>query len=476
LTLLSAGKIPYDQHPLCLAPDDTAVIEGSVRSGHHDIQPHVRLVDAPQRGLEAPDELPRTWADRGQVRALSGARSLSPKRGRSPLRVVLDGRWIRMDSGVGRYGYELARALPKAAHDLSLEVLLPSQDDPLVRDLAERPEGFRPVRTKQVPHGARGIAELLSLLARRRPCLYHAPDWMALPPLPAAWRTVVTIHDLIPLVAPQEVPRSFKARHPWIYRTAISSVTRFADAVLTDSQLWADEIRSRLRISPHRIHPIPLGVGSPAPRDESQIRSVRKKLALGDRPYFLFVGRPEPYKGLVRLIRAFARGLDPFMLVLAGPLDPRYPEASQAARDLGLETRVRITGRMDGASLDALYCDATAFVTLSRLEGFGLPPLEAMVRGIPVVAGRCSVFPGVLGDAALLVDVDSEAEVVRALEQVAKDSAIRRRLVERGRERASALTWERCAAKTVAIYRRVAERQGQPVESPARYVDASCPG
>ncbi|HME73834.1 MAG TPA: hypothetical protein VKM54_28820, partial [Myxococcota bacterium] len=117
-----------------------------------------------------------------------------------PLRVVLDGRWIRVDSGIGRYSYELARALPKAAPDVALEVLLPPHDDPLVQDLAERAYGFRAVHTKRAAQGAGGIAELLSLLARRRPCLYHSPDWMALPPLPAAWRTVATIHDLIPLV------------------------------------------------------------------------------------------------------------------------------------------------------------------------------------------------------------------------------------------------------------------------------------
>jgi len=375
----------------------------------------------------------------------------------SPLRVVLDGRWIRVDSGIGRYSYELARALPKAAPDVALEVLLPSYDDPLAQDLAQRPDGFRPVQMKREAQGAGGIAELLSHLARRRPCLYHAPDWMALPPLPGAWRTVATIHDLIPLVAPQEVPRSFKARHPGLYRTAISTLMRLADAVLTDTQLWADEIRSRLGIASDRVHAIPLGVSSPSPRDESKIRSVREQFALGDRPYFLFVGRPEPYKGLVRLIRSFARAQVPALLVLAGPLDARYPEASQAVRDLGLETRVRITGRAEDAALEALYDDAMAFVTLSRLEGFGLPPLEAMIRGVPVVAGRCSVFPEVLGDAALLVDVELEVEVAHALEQIASDGAIRRRLVEQGRERASAFTWERCAASTAAIYRRVSQ-------------------
>ena len=129
---------------------------------------------------------------------------------------------------------------------------------------------------------------------------------------------------------------------------------------------------------------------------------------------------------------------------------------------MGLDTRVRITGRTEDPALEALYCDATAFVTLSRLEGFGLPPLEAMARGVPVVAGRCSVFPEVLGDAALSVDVESEAEVTHALTQIATDPAIRRRLMERGRERASAFSWERCAVATAAIYRRVAGDPASP--------------
>jgi glycosyltransferase involved in cell wall biosynthesis len=365
-----------------------------------------------------------------------------------------------VDSGIGRYSHALARALPKAAPDVALEVLLPAHDDPLAQDLAERPDGFKPVPTKHGAQDAGGIAELLSLLRRRRPCVYHAPDWMALPPLPGAWRTVATIHDLIPLVAPEEVPRSFKARHPWLYRAAISTLMRLADAVLTDTEFWAGEICSRLGIRPERIHAIPLGVGTPAARDEARIRSVRERFALGDRPYFLFVGRPEPYKGLVRLIRAFAHTPDPAMLVLAGALDPRYPEASEAVHALGLESRVRITGRAEEPVLEALYCDATAFVTLSRLEGFGLPPLEAMARGVPVVAGRCTVFPEVLGDAALLIDLESETSVALALEKVAGDPALRQRLAERGRERALTFTWERCAQATAAIYRRVA---GDPV-------------
>jgi glycosyltransferase involved in cell wall biosynthesis len=372
----------------------------------------------------------------------------------------LDGRWIRVDSGIGRYSHALARALPKAAPDVALEVLLPTHDDPLVRDLAERPDGFEPVPARHEALGARGIAELFFHLSRRSPCIYHAPDWMALPPLPARWRTVATIHDLIPLVAPEEVPRSFKARHPWLYRTALSTLMRLADAVLTDTELWAGEIRDRLGIAPDRVHAIPLGVSAPAARDEVGVRSVRERFALGNHPYFLFVGRPEPYKGLVRLIRAFAQTPDPYMLVLVGALDPRYTEAGETVRTLGLGSRVRITGRTEDPVLEALYCDATAFVTLSRLEGFGLPPLEAMARGVPVVAGRCSVFPEVLGDAALLVDVESDTEVARALLQIVRDTAIRRRLVERGRERASAFTWERCAVATAAIYRRLTKTPG----------------
>jgi glycosyltransferase involved in cell wall biosynthesis len=380
----------------------------------------------------------------------------------SALQVVLDGRWIRVDSGIGRYSYELARALPKAAPDVALEILLPEKDDPLVQDLAERPDGFRAVHLKGEVQDARGIAELVSLLGRRRPCIYHAPDWMALPPLPGAWRTIATIHDLIPLVAREEVSRSFKGRHPWLYRSTLSLLMRLADAVLTDTEVWAEEIRGRLGIPPERVHAIPLGVASPPSRDESKIRAVRERYALGDRPYFLFVGRPEPYKGLVPLIRAFARTESSTMLVLAGPLDPRYPEASQVVHELGLEARVRITGLAEEAALQALYDDATAFVTLSRLEGFGLPPLEAMARGVPVLAGRCSVFPEVLDGAALLVDVESESEVVRALQEIAGDGALRRRLAQQGRERASGFTWERCAASTAAIYRRVAQsRKGR---------------
>ncbi len=380
-----------------------------------------------------------------------------------PLRVVLDGRWIRMDSGIGQYCYWLARTLPAAAPDLALHVLLPDTRDPLVQELAAgaapraepgRSHGAEVLRAS--PRSVAGILELARALWRARPVVYHAPDWAALPPLSGAWRSLATIHDLIPLVAPEAVSRSLKGRHPRVYRTALRALARRADAVLTDTQTWADEIRTRLGVRAERIHFVPLGVAAPPVVAPEAILAVRERFGLGREPYLLSVGRPEPYKGLSALVEAFGQAAGKERLVIAGALDPRYPEAGELVRRLGLEERVRIVGPVAPDALEALYAGATAFATLSRLEGFGLPPLEAMARGVPVVASRCSVLPEVLGDAALLVDPDAQGAAAAALRRVLDDEPLRGRLALAGRNRAASYTWERCAAATAAVYRSVA--------------------
>ena len=380
-----------------------------------------------------------------------------------PLRVVLDGRWIRMDSGIGQYCYWLARTLPATAPDLALHVLLPATDDPLVRDLAER---FPTERFPGGPHVAsvlhasprspRGVVELARALWRARPAVYHAPDWAALPSVRSGWRSVATIHDLIPLVAPETVPRSLKGRHPHLYRMALRALARGADMVLTDTQAWAAEIRSRLGVRDDRVRVVPLGVSPPPVVPAAVVAEARARFAIGAAPYVLHVGRPEPYKGLASLIRAFAGAARSERLVIAGSLDSRYPEAGELVRGLGWEEQVRVVGPVTPDELEALYAGASAFATLSRLEGFGLSPLEAMARGVPVVASRASVFPETLGDAALLVAPDDEAAAGAALRRVLDDPELRARLADAGRVRAAGYTWERCAALTADAYRTAA--------------------
>jgi alpha-1,3-rhamnosyl/mannosyltransferase len=360
-----------------------------------------------------------------------------------------------VDSGIGQYAYWLARALPEAASDLDFEVWLPKSDDPLVEELRQNGNGTPRVSIAGDPRRlGSSLRATLRLLASGR-ALYHSPDWIGVPALPGVWRTVVTVHDLIPLVAPEWVPESLKARHPNIYRAAIHTIVRGASAVLTDTRPWALEIEKHLHVLPERLHIVPLGVAKPRPVRADQIHAARERFGLGEAAYVVTVGRPEPYKGLATVIRAFARARRDERLVIVGMHDPRYAEHHEEVRRLEVEDRVIFTGTVDPDTLECLYRGARAFVTMSRFEGFGLSPLEAMARSVPVLAARTSVSDCTVGAAALLVDPDDEQAAALALRRLLDDGALRERLTRAGREQIARFSWEACARATANVYRQV---------------------
>ena len=370
-------------------------------------------------------------------------------------RVVLDCRWVQVDSGIGQYAYWLARMLPKSAPDLEFEIWLPNTDDPLVRELGMNGDGAHRVCISGNPrHVASTLRATLHLLARGK-ALYHSPDWFGVPALPGRWRSVVTVHDLIPLVAPEWVPLSLKARHPHVYRAAMSTILRGASAILTDIEPWALEIEKHLCIPRDRLQVIPLGVPPAQPMTMEQIRKVRMRFGLSEAPYVISVGRPEPYKGLPSVIRAFLRASRNERLVLVGLRDPRYLAFREEARQIKGSERVVFTDTVDPDTLECLYQGASAYFTMSRFEGFGLPPLEAMSRGVPVLAARNSASEHTLGSAALYVDADDEAGASKALGLLLNDPALRARLAVAGRKQAALFSWEACARETAAVYRQV---------------------
>ena len=370
-------------------------------------------------------------------------------------RVVLDCRWVQVDSGIGQYAYWLARTLPKSAPDLEFEIWLPHTDDPLVRELAMNGDGARRVCIMGNPrHVASTMRASLHLLASGK-ALYHSPDWIGVPALPGMWRSVVTVHDLIPLVAPEWVPLSMKARHPRVYRAAMKAILRGASAILTDIEPWALEIEKHLGIPRHELQVIPLGVPPARPMTVQQVRTVRLRFNLGEAPYVISVGRPEPYKGLSAVIQAFVRASRSERLVIVGLRDPRYLALREEARLMRGGDRVIFTDTVDPDTLECLYQGASAYFTMSRFEGFGLAPLEAMSRGVPVLAARNSASDHTLGTAACYVDADDETGAAEALGRLLNDSNLRARLAAAGRTQAAQFSWEACARETAAVYRQV---------------------
>jgi glycosyltransferase involved in cell wall biosynthesis len=194
------------------------------------------------------------------------------------------------------------------------------------------------------------------------------------------------------------------------------------------------------------------------PPPETQIRQVRERYQLHDR-FLLYSGNVKPHKNLERLIDAFARlrqhGFEDIKLLITGSEISRYATLRRAVHRYNLHQHVRFLGFLSPETLAILYRLADGFVFPSLYEGFGLPPLEAMASGTPVLTSNISSLPEVVDDAALLVDPYDPASIADGMRQLLCDDALRARLISRGRARAGSFSWEESVNRVLTIYRRV---------------------
>jgi glycosyltransferase involved in cell wall biosynthesis len=269
----------------------------------------------------------------------------------------------------------------------------------------------------------------------------------AIPPVADEQRLVVTVHDLAFDRYPGMFPRSWRV----MYRLGLRAAVRRAHAIVTPSRTTAEDVLSRTNVDPRKLHVVPEAAALP------RARWVRALARLKVQPYVLFVGTLEPRKNLVRLVRAYRRvAADgfPHALVLAGPLGWHH---EPLMRELALQGPGEIMTAPCAAELDAIYRAADAFVYPSVYEGFGLPVLEAMTRGVPVVASNTSSLPEVTGDAAIGVNPRSVRELAAAIESLCTDVDLVERLAAAGRRRAERFSWDETAARTAEVYEQVLE-------------------
>jgi glycosyltransferase involved in cell wall biosynthesis len=280
--------------------------------------------------------------------------------------------------------------------------------------------------------------------------LLHAPVPAAVPPKGAGQRLVVTVHDVAFLVHPKLFPPQWRL----MYRAGLFRIGRGADAVIAVSRHTAEDLARHGGVPPERVHVVPLAASLPQTTIDAQEVATRLKIPS---PYVLFVGTLEPRKNVIRLIRAYrrlvARGA-PHALVLAGPIGWRH---QQLMKELAVEApgRIVLTGSTSQADLDALYRGASVFVYPSLYEGFGLPVLEAMARGVPTVVSISSSLPEVAGEAAIPVDPRSVAGLAEAIERVINDRDLSARLRNAGRARAAGFSWDETARQTLEVYKSV---------------------
>lgn len=275
------------------------------------------------------------------------------------------------------------------------------------------------------------------------------PSFVALPQ--RRGRVVVTVHDLIPLTHPEFCEphhvREFKLRVP-------PSVKR-ADTVIVVSSYTGQLVQDWFGIAPGRIRCIPNGVHERyrPPEDPGVPAAVAARYGIRG-PYLLFVGTMEPRKNLVRVIEAFGcmhrKGFRDLSLVLAGKEFWGASAIRAAIERLGGQGRVLTPGYVAAEDLPALYSGATAFLFPSMVEGFGIPPLEAMACGCPVLTSATPALQEVVGDAAITVDPTDADAIAEGLCRLAEDSALRKALRSRGYCRAKEFSWDRTAAETLA--------------------------
>ncbi len=359
-------------------------------------------------------------------------------------------------AGVSRYIEALLQTLPQVAPDDELVVFtgpVNAQDEQQFDGKIEWHHSRLPTASPLVR-----IAweQTLGPLATRRSRvdLMHFPvNVVSVPP---SVPQVVTVHDL----AFHHFPEQYPAAKQRYLRLMTRLSVRRAQRVIAVSESTRQDIIGLYGCPPEKVVTVPNGVGSEMqvlPAD--MVAQFRREQGLPEN-FMLFLGTLQPRKNLETLLRAYATITDKvdWPLVVAGATGWQFDRIFALVRQLGLEERVRFAGYVAGEQLPLWYNAASLFVYPSLYEGFGLPVLEAMACGTPVIAANTSSLPEVLGDAGLMADPRDTRGLAAAMLAVAQDSDLRQQLGRRGRERAQGFSWTRTAELTVEVYRQALRR------------------
>jgi glycosyltransferase involved in cell wall biosynthesis len=366
-----------------------------------------------------------------------------------PPRIGIDARNDR--AGIGRYTFSLIRELARIDRENEYVLFLSRE-----RFAAHTPPGpnFRAVEADIPWFTLREQFRLPRLVARERLDLVHYPHLTV--PLPSTTPFVVTVHDLNYLDTSAIFAGGRGGNR--LGRTALLAGYRIellkarrARRLIAVSEHTRDAIVRQLHVDPARVT-VTYEAADP-PDAIVPDASVLERHGL-DSPFFLYVGAAYPYKNLARLIEALARIGGDTKLLLAGDQEHFGPALRQHAANLDLAGRVVFAGKVSDTELAALYGGALAYAFVSTSEGFGLPGLEAMSAGVPVVAARAGSLPEIYGEAARYCDPQDVDSIADALTAVRADAEIRTRLVAEGRRRAAEFSWRRTAEQTLAVYRK----------------------
>lgn len=407
------------------------------------------------------DASPQQSADERQHDgAASGRRSPSGHAARIRLpatSVLFDARLLRQSpTGIGQYIAALVPEILRAAPDVHLHLLRPPQvfegygvDGWNAPNLTQHIRDWAPMSIAQhwlIPRLARRLGVDLVHYPH-----FDAPVWLPSPPI------VATVHDAKYLAHPELFPRLGNAKHAYM-RLAFGMTLRRAAGVIAVSRATAVDLDRLFELPQERLKVIYEAADpsfAPAPAGEVEAFRQRYRLA---RPYLLSVGELRPHKNHAALVGAYARSNAPAThdLVIVGRRHGAADQLSEAIAETDNAERVHVLTDVDGAGLRAAYTGADLFVLVSLYEGFGLPLLEAMACGLPVIASDTTATGEIVGEAGLTVSPTDQEAISAAIDACLHDPALRSELQARGRTRLADFSWRKAAEETVAVYRQIA--------------------
>ncbi|MDJ0843394.1 glycosyltransferase family 4 protein [Crocosphaera sp.] len=300
-------------------------------------------------------------------------------------------------------------------------------------------------------HGSKGHLNRLLWTQFKLPKIYNTlqADLLFSPvpeaPLYSKCRSVVMVHDLIPL----RFPKKTSPLTPY-FKYYIPQVLKQAEHIICNSQATAKDIVDIYNISAQKITPILLGY------DQTHFQPLQVEENTLNIPYFLYLGRHDPHKNVNRIIKAFAnlKKRQDYQLWLAGPTDNRYtPKLIEQAQELGIEKQLKILDYVEYKELPIIINKALALVFPSLWEGFGFPVLEAMGCGTPVITSNLSSLPEVAGNAALLINPYNVEELTIAMEKIATDNELRSQLKTLGLQHSKKFSWQTTGEQTLETLR-----------------------
>jgi len=370
------------------------------------------------------------------------------------LKIAIDARSAMIIDGIGRMTFELIRHLGIIDKENQYYLFFH-------RDYPKIEEVLSPNFKKYIIHFKTGFIPLKVFwhevlipyhCKKLKVDVFHQPNFISA--RKGSFKKIVTIHDLSTKIYPEQKP--FNVR--WYYNMYVSNTIKKADIIMADSENTKKDIIRYYNVDKEKIKVVYPGVMDyfREINDKNLLNKVRDKYKLPEE-YIFFVGTIEPRKNLVRLLKAFSeviKGVNKsIFLVIAGYKGWLTKPFFKMLNALGISEKVLLLGYVNEEDLPALYNSAKIFVFPSIYEGFGIPPLEAMACGTPVIASNASSIPEVVGDSAILVDPYDEKMLANEIINLLKDNNLQKELSEKGLKRAKLFSWEKMAKEVLEIYK-----------------------